>query len=74
MQCALCCKFLSSLDLIAEHTVIIQLEQLRGNIYINAVHKNNNDNNTTPIFIGLHKTTQKISTLQEEGGTSKAID
>jgi hypothetical protein len=30
------------------------------------VHKNNNDNNTTPIFIGLDKRTQKTRTPQEE--------
>jgi hypothetical protein len=36
-----------------------RLDKLLGNIYTNGAHKNNNDNNTTPIFRGLHKTTQK---------------
>jgi hypothetical protein len=30
-----------------------------GNIHTNGAHNINNDNNTTPMFIGLHKTTQK---------------
>jgi hypothetical protein len=38
----------------------IWLEQLSGNIHTNGAHKNNNDNNTTPIFIRLNKTTQKL--------------
>jgi hypothetical protein len=37
----------------------------------NGAHKNSNDNNTTPIFIGLHKVTQKTQTLQGEGSASK---
>jgi hypothetical protein len=41
----------------------IRLEQQ----HTNGAHKNNNDNNTTPIFIGLNKTTQKTRTPQEEG-------
>lgn len=35
-----------------------RLEQQRGNIHTNGAHKSNNDN-TTSIFIGLHKTIQK---------------
>lgn len=34
-----------------------RLEQLHGNIHTHTAHKNNNT--TTPIFIGLNKTTQK---------------
>jgi hypothetical protein len=42
-----------------------RLGHLRGNIHTNGAHKNN-DNHTTPIFIGLHKTTQKTRTPQED--------
>lgn len=35
------------------------LEKLYENIHSNETHKNNNDNNTTLIFIGLHKPMQK---------------
>jgi hypothetical protein len=42
-----------------------------GNIHTNGALKNNNDNNTIPIFKGLNKTTQKTWTLQGEGGTGK---
>jgi hypothetical protein len=38
--------------------------------YINGGHKNN-DKNTTPIFIGLHKTTQKTRMPQEENSARK---
>jgi hypothetical protein len=49
-----------------------RLEQLRGDIHTNgAPHKNNNDNNTTPIYIGLNNTTQKTRTPQEESSTSE---
>jgi hypothetical protein len=33
-------------------------EQLRGNINNNGAHKYNNDNNTTPIFIGYKNNTK----------------
>jgi hypothetical protein len=42
-----------------------ELQQLRGNIHINEADKNNNDNNATPIFMGLNKTTEKTWTPQE---------
>jgi hypothetical protein len=45
-------------------------EQLRGNIHTNGAYKNSNDN-TTPIAIGLNKTTQKTRTSQEEGSARK---
>jgi hypothetical protein len=48
-----------------------QLEQLHVNIHTNGAHKLNNGINTTPILIGLYKTTQKTWTLQEKGSTSK---
>jgi hypothetical protein len=47
-----------------------RLEQLRVNVHISEAHKNNNDNNT-PMFIGLKKTTQKTRISQEEGGARK---
>jgi hypothetical protein len=36
-------------------------------------HKNNNDNNTTPVFIGLNETTQQIRTQEEEGSATKIM-
>jgi hypothetical protein len=46
-----------------------RLEQLHGNIHITGAYKNND--NTTPIFIGLNKTTQITWKPQEEGSTRK---
>jgi hypothetical protein len=43
-----------------------RLQQLPGNMYISGANKNNNDNTTTPIILGLNKTTQKIRTPREE--------
>jgi hypothetical protein len=40
-------------------------------MHTNGEHRNNIDNNTTPISIGLHKTTQKTQRAQEEGSTRK---
>jgi hypothetical protein len=39
--------------------------------HTNGTHKNNNDNISTPIFIGLNKTAQKSRTPQEENGARK---
>jgi hypothetical protein len=39
------------------------LEQLHGNLHTKGAHENNN-NNTTPICIGLHKTKQKTWMIQ----------
>jgi hypothetical protein len=36
-----------------------RLEQLRGIVHTNGAHKNNNNNNTMPVFIGPNKITQK---------------
>jgi hypothetical protein len=41
------------------------MEQLHWNIHTNGAHKNNN-NNITPIFMGLNKTTQKTQTQEEK--------
>jgi hypothetical protein len=38
---------------------------------MNEAHNNNNDNNTTPMFIGLHKTTQRTQTPAEENSAGK---
>jgi hypothetical protein len=42
-----------------------RLDQLRGNTHANGAYKNN-DNNSTPIFIGLNKTIQKSRTLRNK--------
>jgi Zn-dependent M28 family amino/carboxypeptidase len=43
-----------------------RLDQLRWDITTNGIKKNN-DNTTTPMFIGLNKTTQKTRTPHDEG-------
>jgi hypothetical protein len=48
-----------------------EIEHLCENVYSNGAHKNNNDNNTIPIFIGVNKTTQKARMSQEEGSARK---
>jgi hypothetical protein len=42
------------------------IHSANGNIQNNGAHKNNNENNTTPMFIELNKTTQKTRTPQEK--------
>jgi hypothetical protein len=44
------------LALLRRRVTYTRLERLRGDIHTNEAHKNNN---TTPTFRGLHKTTQK---------------
>jgi hypothetical protein len=39
--------------------------------HTNGAHKINNDNITTPMFIGLKKTTQKRRTPQQKGSKCK---
>jgi hypothetical protein len=40
-------------------------------MHTNGTNKNNNDNITTPMFIGLNKRTQKTWTPQEENSAGK---
>jgi hypothetical protein len=42
-----------------------------GNIHTNGAHENSSDNNATPIFIGLRKTTQITRMPQQENSESK---
>jgi hypothetical protein len=42
------------------------MNSTNGNVHINGTHKNNNDNKTRPIFIGLNKATQNTRTPQEK--------
>jgi hypothetical protein len=46
-------------------------EHRHGNIHTYGAHKNKNDNNITPMLIGLDKTTQKTFVLQEENWAGK---
>jgi hypothetical protein len=45
-----------------DDSIYTGLEQLYGNIHANRAHENN-DNNTAPILIGLHKTKQKTQII-----------
>jgi hypothetical protein len=45
---------------------------LSGNKRTNGTHSNSNDNNTTPMFRGLNKTTQKTRTPKEENSAGMA--
>jgi hypothetical protein len=44
---------------------------LHVTIHTNGAHKNNKDNNTTPIFKGLNKITLKTRTPKEESSARK---
>jgi hypothetical protein len=49
-----------------------RLEQLHGNIHTNGTHKNN-ESNTMPIFIGLHKTQRNMDDASRVMFPSKCI-